>query len=128
MKAGPLSSNHNLGASFKKGTSLLIQEIFLFTKSVGKPVFFGGINYGRRPITIMPFISVTRMGREFMDGPGSEKTWVGPLQNEFREVCQKRSHLGGPGACSPRKIFQILVARIALVATFCLQTSYHQTG
>ena len=40
--SGPLFRNHDLeggGASFQKGTSFLIQEIFLFMNSLGKPVF-----------------------------------------------------------------------------------------
>ena len=72
---GPLFRNHNLGgASFKKGTSFLIQEIFLFMNSVGKLYFLQGTNYGRKPITtIMLFIFVIRTMRGFMDGLGFEK-------------------------------------------------------
>ena len=32
-------------------------------------------------------------------------------------ICDQ-DHLGGPGSCSPAKIFQILDSRIALVAIF----------
>ena len=40
IMAGPLlMRNHDLGASFKRGTSFLIQEIFLFMNSLGTPVF-----------------------------------------------------------------------------------------
>ena len=49
---GPLLRNHNLGASFKKGTSFLTQEIFLFMNSFGKLYCLQGIDYGRRPIGI----------------------------------------------------------------------------
>ena len=73
MKTGPLLRNHDLGDSFKKGTSFLIQEQFLFMNSSGKPVFLTR-HYGRRPITtIMLFIFVVRTWRGFMDGPWSEK-------------------------------------------------------
>ena len=62
------------GASFKKGTSFLIQEMFLFKNSLGSLYFLQGINYGRRPTTtILLFTFVIRTKRGFMDGPGSEK-------------------------------------------------------
>ena len=39
--------------------------------------FLQGINCARRHLTtILSFIFVFRMGRRFMDGPGSEKTWA----------------------------------------------------
>ena len=108
-----------MGGKFQKGDLIFDTRNISFYEHLRKACVFGGINYGRRPITtFMPFTSVTKTGREFMDGPGSEKTWVGPSQNGFQKVCQKCTYLGGPGACSPGKIFYILFARIALVATF----------
>ena len=45
--------------------------------------FLQGMNCARRPlITILLFIFVFRIGRGFMDGPGSEKN-MGLLQSEF---------------------------------------------
>ena len=42
LGTGPLLRNHNLGGGqvSKKGTPFLIQELLLFTNSLGKPVFF----------------------------------------------------------------------------------------
>ena len=78
--------------------------------SLGQPIYsLQGINCGRRPITtIMPFIFVIRTGERIYE-------W---RVLEFWKVRHMCVHLGDPGACSTRKNFKILDARITLVAIF----------
>ena len=91
-ETGPLLRNHNLGGKFQKGDLIFDTRNISFYELLSKALYFlQDINSATRPLpTILPFIFVFGMGRGFMDGPGSEKTWA------FCKVSFERYAKGAP--------------------------------